>query len=107
MILAAVILLWWWFAKKSAMEEVAFTWPFRELGEACMPLEVKRRLSKTFHRNGASYVISHAIGYAALVAMVCYFRGMHVWICAIVFVITLIICLLTYWRFFDSAYAIG
>lgn len=107
MILAVIILLWWWFASKSAREEVAFTWPFRELGEACFPLEVKRRLSDTFHRNGGSYVLSHAIGYASMVTVVCVFRSLPDLTCAIIYALTFIICLLTYWLVFDINYAKG
>ena len=106
-----IILFWWWFATKSAKEEVAFTWPFRNLSTKEMFFDqVKPSLQKVYHREGAAYVAGHAIAYGLFLAVFNMARngGLVVgWEEVVVMIIGTLVCLFTYWWRFDISYARG
>ena len=102
--LLITILLWWFFAKKSAIEEAAFTWPFRNIEEGQFMGNLNK-LTKTFHKEGALYVIAHSIGYASLIGFATSLKGFSDIMSLSIAVITAVICLLVYWLFFDPYYS--
>lgn len=102
-----IYVMWFAIAGYQAQEEVAFTWPFRNLGDDNFPPDVKARMSKIAHRQGAASVIVMALSlsllYGSLIAWL--FQNWLFFFAGIA--ISFTAGLTMYWLVFDIRYARG